>query len=207
MLKQDAGIRGFQASMGAALSRIPLSPDSWTLLSVMVAVMAAWTIATGDLLPGLLLFALAGLFDVIDGAVARARGQVTELGGFLDGVADRFVEGIFLFSFMFQSLPEVLIDARIWLSCLIFLGTCMPSFIRAYADHKGVISRERALELSGICERSERLMLVILGLALGILLSMEWFVYGLIAASVLSVVTIAQRLLQIRASYQPKVNA
>jgi archaetidylinositol phosphate synthase len=94
MLKQDKGIRGFQASIGAAISVIPLSPNGWTLLSIIVAVIAAATIATGYLLPGLLLFALAGLFDVIDGAVARARGETSELGGFLDGLADRFVDGV-----------------------------------------------------------------------------------------------------------------
>jgi phosphatidylglycerophosphate synthase len=200
MLKQDKGIRGFQASIGAAISVIPLSPNGWTLLSIIVAVIAAATIATGYLLPGLLLFALAGLFDVIDGAVARARGETSELGGFLDGLADRFVEGIFLFSFMFQALPEIVLDARIWLASTIFLGTCMPSFIRAYADHKGVISRDKALALSGICERSERLLIIILGLALGILYSMDWFIYGLIVASALSIITIMQRLLQIRSN-------
>jgi phosphatidylglycerophosphate synthase len=76
----------------------------------------------------------------------------------------------------------------------------MPSFIRAYADHKGVISRDKALALSGICERSERLLIIILGLALGILYSMDWFIYGLIVASALSIITIMQRLLQIRSN-------
>jgi phosphatidylglycerophosphate synthase len=197
MLKQDQGMRGIQAALGGLFSAIPLSPNSWTLLSVIIALMAGATIAMGELLPGLLLFALAGAFDVIDGAVARARGETSELGGFLDGVADRFVEAIFLFSFMFYALPEILVDAKVWLASTIFLGTCMPSFLRAYADHKGVISREKALGLGGICERSERLLLIIIGLALGIFLSMDYFVYGLIAASGLSAVTIIQRLLGI----------
>ena len=112
-------------------------------------------------------------------------------------MADRFVEAVFLFSFMFYPLPEILIDSRVWLASTVFLGTCMPSFLRAYADHKGVVSREKALALGGVCERSERLLIILAGLALGISFSMDYFVYGLIAASALSAVTILQRMLAV----------
>jgi phosphatidylglycerophosphate synthase len=195
MLKQAQGPRKIQAGIGSALAVMPLSPNQWTLLSLLVALAAGAVIAVyQDLGLGLVLFAIAALLDMVDGAVARARGEVSALGGFMDGVVDRFVEAIFLFSFMFYQLPVILIDPRIWLAALIFLGTCMPSFIRAYADHKGVISRQKALALGGIMERSERLGLVILGLAAGLLLSMQFFVYAIILASALSLVTIIQRL-------------
>jgi hypothetical protein len=65
--------------------------------------------------------------------------------------------------------------------------------MRAYADHKGVMTREKALALGGICERSERLGIIMLGLALGIAYSMQFFVYAVILASALSLVTILQR--------------
>jgi len=148
----------------------------------------------GNIAIGLVLFAFAAILDVVDGAVARAKGQTSALGGFFDGVSDRFVEAIFLTSLMFVPLPSVLIDPRIWLSCAIFLGTCMPSFIRAYADHKGVISREKALALGGILERSERLLLILAGLAAGLMLSMTLFMYAIILVCALSLITIAQRL-------------
>jgi phosphatidylglycerophosphate synthase len=196
MLKQNAGLKGLQSKIGNILSRIPLTPNQWTILSLLVALSAAFMIANDELLNGLLLFALAGALDMVDGAVARARGQVSKLGGFIDGVADRFVEALFLFSFMFYSLPEVIIDPKIWLASVIFLGTCMPSFVRAYADHKGVVSQEKALAMGGILERSERLILILIGLAGGIFYSMEVFVYSLILASFLSLVTIVQRILQ-----------
>jgi archaetidylinositol phosphate synthase len=197
MLKQDEGLKGIQASLGKALAMIPLTPNQWTLSSILIAMVAGAMIAIGNLYAGLALFALAALSDVIDGAVARARGETSVLGGFIDGVADRFVEAIFLFSFMFFPLPVVLIDPKIWLALVVFLGTCMPSFIRAYADHKGVISREKALALGGIFERSERVGLVIIGLAIGIIYSMQFFVYALILAAVMSLATIIQRLYEI----------
>ncbi len=197
MLKQNSGLRGLQGKLGNILSRIPLTPNQWTLLSLLVAVLAAAMIARSELLNGLLLFVLAGALDMVDGAVARARGEVSKLGGFIDGVADRFVEALFLFSFMFYSLPEVIVEAKIWLASVIFLGTCMPSFVRAYADHKGVVSQEKALAMGGILERSERLILIIVGLAGGMLYGMEVFIYSLILASALSLVTIAQRIISV----------
>ena len=197
MLKQDANARGLQTSLGKALAIIPLTPNQWTILSLFVALAAGAAIAYGDLPLGLALFAAAGIMDLIDGAVARARGEVSALGGFMDGVVDRFVEAIFLFSFMFVPLPAIIVDAKIWLASLVFLGTCMPSFIRAYAEHKGVVNREKALALGGVLERSERIGLVIIGLAIGIVFSMQYFVYVIILASALSLVTIMQRLIEI----------
>ncbi len=197
MLKQESSLRNIQSSIGKTFAIIPLSPNHWTILSLLVALAAGIMISFGELFLGLFLFALAGLLDLVDGAVARARNQVSKLGGFIDGVADRFVEAIFLFSFMFYTLPEIFIDAKIWIASVIFLGTCMPSFVRAYADHKEVIEKSKALALGGLCERSERLLILILGLFAGIVFSMDFFVYSLIIASVLSAVTIFQRLLQI----------
>jgi phosphatidylglycerophosphate synthase len=206
MLKQEAGAKGIQASIGKALAVIPLTPNQWTFFSVALALLAGLTIAsTGNLFIGLTLFAMAALCDIIDGAVARARNDVSALGGFIDGVADRFVEALFLLSFMFFPLPTIAIDPKIWLALTIFLGTCMPSFIRAYADHKGVITREKALALGGICERGERVILLVLGLGFGVLVAMEYFIYALILASFLSLITILQRLFSILS--QPKVKA
>jgi phosphatidylglycerophosphate synthase len=210
MLKQDDGAKGFQAAAGRMLAIIPLSPNQWTLLSIVLAACAAASVAlTHDLALGLALFALAGACDIIDGAVARARGEASAIGGFIDGVADRLVEGMFLVSMMFLPLPVVLMDAKIWLALTIFLGTCMPSFVRAYADHKGVISREKALALGGVCERAERLIIIIIGLGAGIAAGMEWFVYALALVCILSAVTLAQRILAVLAAQknQPKVKA
>ena len=124
MLKQDNTARGLQSSIGGALAIIPLTPNQWTILSFFTALVASIRIVLfGDLPLGLALFALAGMMDVVDGAVARARKETSAFGGFLDGVIDRFVEAVFLFSFMFVPLPTVLgIDPRIWLASLVFLG-------------------------------------------------------------------------------------
>jgi len=194
MLKQNEKSRSIQVKIGGILSVIPLSPNQWTFISLIVALVAAYFIISGELIYGLVFFVLAGVLDLVDGAVARAREQTTRLGGFLDGLSDRFVEALFLFSMMFYPLPDVLIDSRIWLALLIFLGTCMPSFVRAYAEHNQVISHEKAKAMGGIFERSERIILIAIGMVLGIFFSMEYFVYAVILAVILSAITVIQRI-------------
>lgn len=203
MLKQSGPLKKIQQSMGKMLAMLPLTPNQWTTMSLLLAFIAGLTIAlTQQLAAGLVLFAIAAIFDAVDGAVARAQGRVTNMGGFIDGVVDRFVEAIFLISLMFIPLPVILIDAKIWLAILVFTGTCMPSFIRAYAEHKSVISKEKAHSLGGICERTERLIIIVVALGAGMFVGSEYFVYGVILAVCLSVVTIIQRLVRIT---QPKV--
>ena len=197
MLKQNDKSKGLQMKIGQMLSSIPLSPNQWTLLALLVAFVAAYEIVTEELVYGLVLFVLAGALDMVDGAVARARNEATKLGGFLDGITDRLVEALFLFSMMFYPLPVVLIDPRIWLAGLIFIGTCLPSYVRAYADHNEVISHEKAKTLGGIFERSERILLLAIGMLLGIFIGMEYFVYALILGIILSVITVVQRILAV----------
>ncbi len=194
MLKQMGFLRDIQNRAGKTFSKLPLSPNQWTLISLFISIVGAVLIATGNLGYGLLLFSVAALSDAIDGAVARERNTQTKFGGFLDGVVDRFVEATFLFAFMFYPLPAVFIDPKIWISAVLFFGTSMVSFVRAYADHKEALTKEKALALGGICERSERLLILIIGLAAGILFSMDFFVLSMIFVVVLSIITIIQRM-------------
>ena len=194
MIKQNEKSRSIQLKIGEILSVIPISPNQWTVIAVLVALFAAYWIIVGELVYGLIFFLLAGALDLVDGAVARARGEVSKFGGFLDGVTDRFVEAIFLFSLMFYPLPEIFIDAKIWLAGFVFMGTCMPSFISAYADHNGVLSTEKARNIGGICERTERILLLVIGMAAGLYFSMNYFIYALILGIILSSITIVQRI-------------
>ena len=194
MIKQNEKSKSIQLKIGEILSVIPISPNQWTVIAVLVALFAAYWIIVGELVYGLLFFLLAGALDLVDGAVARARGEVSKFGGFLDGVTDRFVEAIFLFSLMFYPLPEIFIDAKIWLAGFVFMGTCMPSFISAYADHNGVLSTEKARNIGGVCERTERILLLVIGMAAGLYFSMDYFIYALILGIILSSITIAQRI-------------
>ena len=200
MLKQNKQSKNLQMKIGEMLSFIPLSPNQWTLLAILLAFVAAYEIVSGELVYGLILFILAGALDMVDGAVARTRGETTKFGGFLDGISDRLVEALFLFSMMFYPLPVILLDPKVWLAGLVFMGTCMPSYVRAYADHNRAISHEKAKALGGIFERSERILLLAIGMLFGIFMGMEYFVYALILGIILSAITVVQRIINVMRS-------
>jgi phosphatidylglycerophosphate synthase len=73
------------------------------------------------------------------------------------------------------------------------MPACMPSFVRSYAAYNGVVSPEKAKEMGGLFERSERILLLAAGLAAGIAFSMEYFVWAIALSVVLSAITVLQR--------------
>src|ERR1700723_3487868 len=68
---------------GLALSKI--HPNVLTFLGLLINVGAAWLLAVGQFR-----WAGAGLFDMVDGRVARETNRVTRFGGFFDSVLDRY---------------------------------------------------------------------------------------------------------------------
>lgn len=185
----------------ALAARAPrwLTPNVVTLASIVFAVLGFAALAFyGSLLAALVLFAAAGFLDAFDGALARTQKRVTAFGAFLDGVVDRFNEALLLFGLMALTppLPGFLVPAWAWLALLLFFGTCMTSFVRAYADHRRVVTDEKTLKaMGGLLERGERLALVLLGLAAAVMFPNNLLlVYATALATALAVVTVAQRI-------------
>lgn len=64
-------------------------PNLLTLLRFFLLPVYLWIFAKGHLELAFFIIVLAGLTDVLDGYLARTRGQVTELGRMLDPLADK----------------------------------------------------------------------------------------------------------------------
>jgi len=196
---------GFSNSfLDALATRTPdwITPNTITLSSLVFAVLGFIALAFyGSLSAALVLFLVTGFADAFDGAVARARKRVTPFGAFLDGVVDRFNEALLLFGLMAVTppLPSFLIPAWAWLSLLLFFGTCMTSFVRAYADHRRVVTDERVLkQMGGLLERGERLALLFTGLTAALVFSNNLLlVYAIALATLLALVTVTQRILAV----------
>jgi phosphatidylglycerophosphate synthase len=178
------------------LAALGLSPNGWTLLSLVPAVAGLLALVQHNLAAGLVLFILSGFIDMVDGAVARARAQSSARGAFIDGVADRYVElmlclGLLLFSGRgeFQFLPT-----EVWFMLLLF-GSIMTAFVRAYADHRGVLKDPaQQKRMGGLLERGERLLLLYAGMAAG-LFNPQWLMVAVAAAAVLANATALQRII------------
>jgi len=181
--------------IGIFFSRIPLSPNAWTLISVVPALLGFWLLVEHKMPEAIALFALSALMDAIDGGVARVTGRVTNLGAYLDGMADRIVEALLLFGLFFYGVPDWLLPGYIWIALVLFFGTMMTSYARAYADHRKALVKEDVKRMPGILERAERLILIFAGMVLGSIYAPIYLTYALALAAALAIITVAQRVL------------
>ena len=120
--------------------------------------------AKGDLLSGALLILLSGLFDMLDGAVARSRNLTSSFGAFLDSVCDRYADGAIFagicYGFINGSIPSTFIlsiPAWFW-AVLAIIGSYLVSYTRARAEAAGAVSMK-----VGIAERPERMLIIVAG--------------------------------------------
>jgi archaetidylinositol phosphate synthase len=173
-----------------------LSPNVWTLLSILPAFGGFFSLYCHNMAIGLLLFAISGFIDMVDGAVARATNSSTVFGAFIDGVLDRYVE-LLLFlglSFYIGSDAKLIFSIQVWMVLLVF-GSVMTSFVRAYADHRGLINDHNLQKkMGGLLERAERLLLLYFGMLLGTF-NERWLIYIIVLVAILSNVTALQRVL------------
>lgn len=107
------------------LINMGLSPVRITIIAFVIGMGAVITLLFGQSLIAVILLWLSGLFDVLDGTVARKLNQSSNLGAFLDITFDRIVE-LGLIVALVSIQPElgqmlVFLTASIVLSMTIFL--------------------------------------------------------------------------------------
>ena len=182
--------------VGMVFSKLPLSPNAWTMLSIVPAIIGFYYLVyPKNLLFGAILFLLAGFIDMIDGGVARVTGRVSNLGAYIDGVADRLVEAMLFFGIMLYSVPDFILPGYIWAALALFFGSAMTTFVEVYADHRNAISDPAVFaKMGGILERMERIALVFAGMLLGYFGAPVYLTYVLAVVSALAVLTVLQRI-------------
>jgi CDP-diacylglycerol--glycerol-3-phosphate 3-phosphatidyltransferase len=139
------------------LIQLKLKPNHVTFLGLLSSMLAGVSFAYSPFLGGLFTL-ITGVFDTLDGTLARALGQTRRYGAFLDSVLDRYAEliiylGIWCY-FYRHGAATPLISLTI---LLILFGSLMVSYTRARAEGLGVHC------LAGMFQRGERIIL--LGLA------------------------------------------
>ena len=136
MIKEFFDFRKYEQTVGRRFSF--LSPMTWTAIGACFPVLGFIAVAAGHVWLGVGLFLFGGVLDEIDGKVARWSGRTTYLGGFADGVADRFADFFFILSFFHLDFPDWIMPQHVLLFVLLF-ATLMPPFIVAYANHRRVV--------------------------------------------------------------------
>ncbi len=161
-----------------------LSPNALTLIGLLAAGGSAYLISTGSFVIGGIVLLISGVFDLLDGMLARGTNRVTAFGGVLDSVSDRIGEAGILLGLMFFYLTPPM-KQELVLIYVTMAGSFMVSYLRARAEIIGVKGDV------GIMTRPERVFL----LALGLLINQVPIILGIIAS--LTFFTSGQRLFHI----------
>jgi CDP-diacylglycerol---glycerol-3-phosphate 3-phosphatidyltransferase len=139
---------------GLALSKI--HPNVLTFLGLLINVGAAWLLAVGQFRWAGAVIIGAGLFDMVDGRVARETNRVTRFGGFWDSVLDRYSDLGLLIGLLvwYGSIGR---SFYVVLTAVAMIACVMVSYVRARAENSIPMCKV------GFMERPERVVLVIIG--------------------------------------------
>lgn len=162
LYKKRDWFSGFSVKIGIAFAKLRLSPNQWTLLSLIPILIALMFLIREQFLWAAVFFIISSFLDLVDGSVARVTGQVTKLGAYLDTVVDRYIEGIIIFGLLFASLPNWLFPVQAWIF-LYFFGSLMTTYVKAAAKEKDLVGKELK---GGLLERAERLIILFIGILL-----------------------------------------
>ncbi|MBZ5648293.1 MAG: CDP-alcohol phosphatidyltransferase family protein [Acidobacteriia bacterium] len=171
---------------GLALTRI--NPNILTFLGLVINIIAAvlFGYATGENTQRLFLYAGlviigAGIFDMVDGRVARATGQVTAFGGFFDSIIDRYSD-VALFFGLLVYYARANRFFYVVLVAFVMTSSVMVSYARARAE--SLIGSCKV----GFMERPERIVLVLIGALFNRMAPVLWVI------AVLSTFTVIHRI-------------
>jgi CDP-diacylglycerol---glycerol-3-phosphate 3-phosphatidyltransferase len=139
---------------GLALSRI--HPNVLTFIGLVINIVAAGLLAAGRFRAAGFVILGAGIFDMVDGRVARETNQVTRFGGFFDSVVDRYSDLALLMGLLvwYGSINR---PFYVVLTAIVMTGSVMVSYTRSRAEN--VIPTCKV----GFMERPERVVLLIIG--------------------------------------------
>jgi len=176
-----AGGRSILNSIVKLLSATHVNPNLLTLLGLVVNIFAAVLFAKGMFTWAGLVVLFAGIFDMVDGEVARRTGRVTKFGAFFDSSIDRYSDMVLLLGLVvwYAKLDRIFYAGLVVMS---LIGSIMTSYTRARAE-----SLIPACKV-GFLERPERIVLLIIGALFSRMGAAMWVM------AVLSNWTVSQRI-------------
>jgi CDP-diacylglycerol--glycerol-3-phosphate 3-phosphatidyltransferase len=165
---------------GLALSRI--HPNALTFIGLMINIFAAWLLASGRFFYAGLTIIGAGLFDMVDGRVARETNTVTRFGGFFDSVVDRYSDLALLMGLLVY-YANINRNFYVVLTAVVMTASVMISYTRARAENTIPLCKV------GFMERPERVVLLIIGALFDRMAAVLWVI------AVLGNITVIHRMM------------
>ena len=171
------------APLTSLAQRLNLSPSAVTVGGFLLACVGSYFIYSESVLLGVFFLLLGAFADSIDGAIARRSNKVSPFGAFLDSTMDRFSDAapFIALGLKFSNYAD---EIGVLLSFLALISSFGVSYTRARAESLGVQG------LGGVFERTERWVVLILGLLTGFIKESLFIIF------VGSTLTIIQRILE-----------
>jgi CDP-diacylglycerol--glycerol-3-phosphate 3-phosphatidyltransferase len=172
------------------LLRVGVTPDAVTVAGTVGILVASVLAALDHLLIAVILATISALTDILDGAMARARGHSSRFGAFLDSSLDRVADGAIFASLAWWAAKHEAWHA-VFAALVVLIASQVTSYVRAKAESLGLTASV------GIVERPERLLGIGVG---GFAGGFGWDTgmhIVLWVLAVLSVVTVVQRFVSV----------
>ena len=189
LYKKRKYFKNLSKDLGYMFSKLPLSPNQWTMSSLVLAIILFYFMVNQNFLASFVLCVLTISIDMIDGAVARATKSATKFGAYLDTVIDRFIEFFIILGFLFIGYPVFIFNSSIWTMLLLF-GSLMSTYSKPAAFEKGLIRKE--LKGGGILEHTDRLICFLIIILLSYF-SKEYATYLIAITAILTFISFLQR--------------
>jgi phosphatidylglycerophosphate synthase len=175
--------------LSSLLAKSRLKPNTLTWGALVISLIAAATIATNHPVIGGFLVLVSGLFDILDGALARLTNQSTKFGALLDSTLDRISDAAILMGilWLYHESGDATIVIVIFLA---LVASLLTSYVRARAEGIGIACPV------GLFTRTERVIILALGLLLSPL-NKYIILIALLFLVVLGFATVAQRLVYV----------
>src|SRR5436305_1024150 len=139
-----------------ALALSKINPNVLTFCGLVINIVAGTFLAFGRFRTAGFIIIFAGLFDMVDGRVARATNQVTRFGGFFDSVLDRYSDLALLVGLLVY-YGAINRPSYVVLTAIVMTASVMISYTRTRAEN--IVPTCKV----GFMERPERIVLLILG--------------------------------------------
>jgi CDP-diacylglycerol---glycerol-3-phosphate 3-phosphatidyltransferase len=179
-----------------------VTPDVVTVVGTVGSVAAAlWFLPRDQLFAGTVVITFFVLLDLVDGAMARARGYSTPFGAVLDSTCDRVADGALFAGLTWWCLGVGGERALGVAALLCLVAGQLVSYIKARAEGAGLSAD------GGLVERAERLIVALVGAGLhglGVPYALHVALWVLAAASVW---TVGQRIVAVYRSAQAAADA
>jgi CDP-diacylglycerol--glycerol-3-phosphate 3-phosphatidyltransferase len=181
-IKQTA--KKIAEAVARVLVRTGVSPTQLTLIGFALNLVVAAILGAGLLAVGGFLVLVVGLFDTLDGALARVAKRATTFGAFLDSTLDRYSEAAILLGLLYDAGRRGDLTAST-LCFVVIVGSLMVSYARARAEGLGLDCEV------GFAPRPERIVLLGLGLIVGL------EVPALVVLAIVTHITAVQRIVHV----------